>query len=223
MTVPFENLDIHWGPKIVLETGAFYDKIVRQRRGGYCYELNGAFGALLNELGFPTRMVSARVYDGKSSFGPEFDHMALLVSIGEVEYLADVGFGAFTVEPLRFGPDTEQQDKAGIFAIRRWDDDAYFEVAKKEDHGWDSEYIFKPFGRVLGEFAEMNEFQQTSPESHFTLGKVCSILMEGGRKTLTDKKFIETVWDLKKESEVGSEEEFDEILEREFRIVRRHG
>jgi N-hydroxyarylamine O-acetyltransferase len=217
LTVPFENLDIHWGRKIVLDVDAFYRKIVGERRGGFCYELNASFGALLNGLGFPVRMVSARVYDGKASFGPEFDHMALIVSIGEVEYLADVGFGAFTAEPLRFGPDHEQRDKTGIFAIRRWDD-GYFEVAKKEDHGWDSEYIFKPFGRSLGEFAEMCEFQQTSPESHFTQGKVCSIMTDTGRKTLTDKKFMVTTGAGKKESGVGSEAEFDEILEREFGI-----
>lgn len=218
LRVPFENLDIHRGRKIVLEVDAFYHKIVGEKRGGYCYELNGLFGALLGELGFRVRMVSARVFDGKGAFGPEFDHMALIVGVGEAEYLADVGFGAFTAEPLRFGPDTEQEDRSGVFAIRRWNDEGYFEVAKKEKHGWDSEYIFKPLGRSLDEFAGMNDFQQFSPESHFTKGKVCSILTETGRKTLTDKKFMMTVGKEKTESDVGSEEEFNEILERQFEI-----
>jgi N-hydroxyarylamine O-acetyltransferase len=210
--VPFENLDIHWGRKIVLDIDSFYRKIVWEKRGGFCYELNGLFGALLNELGFPTRMVSARVA-GATTFGPEYDHMALISSIGEEEFLVDVGFGAFTTEPRRMVLDLEQEDPSGIYVIRQRDD-GYMAIVNEET----AEYIFTPVGRELGEFAEMCEFYQTSPESHFKQGKVCSILTEDGRKTLTDKKFMVTTRAEKKESDVGPE--FDSLLEREFGIVR---
>ena len=82
--------------------------------------------------------------------------------------------------------------RAGVFVIRQFDDD-YLEVAKREGDGWKSEYIFKDIARELSEFAEMCDFQQYSPDSHFTKGKVCSILTENGRKTLTDRKFIVTL------------------------------
>ena len=83
---------------------------------------------------------------------------------------------------------------------------------------WAPEYIFKPEARELDEFAEMCDFQQFSPESHFTKGKVCSLMTADGRKTLTDKKFIVTSNGEKTEIEVGSDEEFDRILKREFGI-----
>ena len=66
----------------------------------------------------------------------------------------------------------------------------------------------------------MCNFHQTSPESHFTQGKVCSLMLENGRKTLTDKKFIETGNGEKSETEINSEVEFSEILAREFQIYR---
>ena len=217
LRVPFENLDIHWKRPILLDTGKFYQKIVEERRGGFCYELNSLFNELLREIGFQTRLVSARVSDGKGDFGKEYDHLAIIVIIGELEYLADVGFGAFTAEPLRLISDLEQQDETGVFVVKRFDD-GYLEVAKRDGENWQSEYIFKPFGRDLSEFAEMCRFHQTSPESHFTQGKVCSLMTADGRKTLTDKKFIETKNGQKIETDVDSEEEFNRILEREFKI-----
>lgn len=219
LNVPFENLDIHWKRPILLDTERFYKKIVEEKRGGFCYELNGLFNELLRKTGFQTRLVSARVSDGKGGFSNEYDHLAILVIIGELEYLADVGFGAFTAEPLRLVADLEQQDETGIFVIKRFDD-GYLEVAKKDGDLWRSEYIFAPLGRDLAEFEEMCNFHQTSPESHFTQGKVCSLMLENGRKTLTDKKFIETKNGAKSETKINSEEEFNQILEHEFQIKR---
>lgn len=217
MSVPFENLDIHWKRPIVPDVSKFREKIVGARRGGFCYELNGLFNELLRSIGFETRMVSARVFNG-TGHGPEFDHAAIIVRVGDEEYLADVGFGAFTTEPLRFVVGEKQQDQAGIFVIRKFDDE-YFEVAKQDESTWRSEYIFKDVARELSEFAEMCDFQQYSPESHFRKGKLCSIMTETGRKTLTDKSFIITTRGEKKETPVNSDAEFYELLEREFGIA----
>jgi N-hydroxyarylamine O-acetyltransferase len=217
LSVPFENLDIHWKRPILLSVESFYEKIVGERRGGFCYELNGLFAELLNELGFPSRMISARVSTGTGDFGAEFDHMAILTKIGDDEFLVDAGFGDFTAEPLRFVPDEEQRDENGVFSIRKRAGD-YFEVVKKEGADWKSEYIFKDSAHDLADYAGMCGFHQTSPDSHFTRGRVCSIMLEAGRKTLTDKKFIETGNGTKSETEVNSEAEFAEILYEEFQI-----
>ena len=84
LTVPFENLSIHAGERIVLDDVSLFDKLVTRRRGGFCYELNGLFAALLRELGFQVEMLSARVANREGVFGPEFDHMALLVKLEEI-------------------------------------------------------------------------------------------------------------------------------------------
>ena len=75
-TVPFENLSIHLGERISLDEAALVDKIVARRRGGFCYELNGAFALLLRHLGYEVTMLAARVY-GDAGPGPLFDHLAL--------------------------------------------------------------------------------------------------------------------------------------------------
>ena len=216
--IPFENLDIHWKRLILLDTKAFDEKIVEEKRGGFCYELNGLFYELLKELGFQSKIISARVFNGKD-FGTEYAHLAILTKVDGEVFLADVGFGDFTAEPLKFVLDVEQKDENGVFLIRKFDD-KYFEVVKKAGENWQSEYIFKDLERDLTEFEEMCNFQQTSPKSHFTQGKVCSLLLENGRKTLTDKKFIETRNGEKSETEINSEAEFDRILESEFQIKR---
>ena len=216
LAIPFENLDIHWKRPITIDPARFFSKIVEQRRGGFCYELNGLFNDLLRGLGFRTRLVSARVFNG-NEHGPEFDHAAIIVTIDDDEYLADVGFGAFTAEPLRFALDDEQQDANGTFLIRKREDD-YFEVLKREDGRWRSEYIFRDAARDLVEFSEMCDFQQYSPQSHFTKGKLCSIMTDSGRKTLTDKSFIVTMEGRKDEMSITSEDTFNTVLKREFGI-----
>lgn len=217
LTVPFENLDIHWKRPIVLDIEKFYAKIVGERRGGFCYELNGLFNELLRSLDFKTRLVSARVFNGVEH-GPEYDHAAIIVTIDEDKYLADVGFGDFSTEPLRFSLGAEQHDPAGVFVIRRFDDE-YFEVAKREGGEWKSEYVFKDLPRELSEFTEMCDFQQYSSESHFTKGKLCSILTEDGRKTLTENKFLLTIGQERREEKIESSEAFSLVLLREFGIV----
>jgi N-hydroxyarylamine O-acetyltransferase len=217
LSVPFENLDIHWKRPIKLDVERFFEKIVVEKRGGFCYELNGLFNELLKHLGFKTRLVSARVFNG-TEHGPEFDHMALIVTLPDGEYLADVGYGEFTAEPLRFILDEVQQDRTGKFVIRKFDDD-HLEVAKFDGRYWKSEYIFRDVPRELSEFSEMCDFQQYSPDSHFRKGRLCSIMTENGRKTLTDKSFIVTANGKREETPVESESQFDQILLREFGIL----
>ena len=219
MHVPFENLDIHWNMPIVLESEKFYDKIVENRRGGFCYELNGLFNELLKGLGYRTHLVSGRVYGGEKGYSPEFDHMGIVVTIGDEEFLADVGFGDFTVEPLKIDPSGEQPDREGLFFVRFTGRGA-FEIEKLKDGKWTPELLFGRSGRNLSEFAERNEFQQHSPDSHFRKGKICSVLTADGRKTLTDGKFIVTANGTKHEIEFDSEECFDQLLLQEFNIVR---
>src|SRR2546426_5826969 len=120
LAVPFENLDIALGRKIVVDEEAFLRKVVEQHRGGFCYELNGAFAALLRALGFQVTLLSARVARSDGGESPEFDHLTLRVdlSVDQTEpWLADVGFGELFLEPLRLRSGIEQRDPAGTFRL----------------------------------------------------------------------------------------------------------
>ena len=97
--VPFENLSIHSNEPIILQYKLLYDKIVLKRRGGFCYELNGLFSYLLQQLGYEVEILSAGVAEVNNNFGPDFDHMCLMVSLEDI-WLVDVGFGDSFREPL---------------------------------------------------------------------------------------------------------------------------
>ena len=105
--VPFENLSIHAGEPIVLEQDALFTKIVEHRRGGFCYEANGLFAGLLRALGFEVAMLAAGVATRDGEFGPDFDHMTLMVTLGR-RWLVDVGFGESFLEPLLLDSREEQ-------------------------------------------------------------------------------------------------------------------
>ncbi|WP_046707427.1 arylamine N-acetyltransferase family protein, partial [Streptomyces europaeiscabiei] len=117
-TVPFENLSIHLGEEIVLEEKRLLDKVVGERRGGFCFELNGLFGALLAALGFDVTLLAARVYGDEERLGIPYDHLALRVrTVDGGDWLADVGFGTHSHYPLEFGGRGEQADPGGTFRV----------------------------------------------------------------------------------------------------------
>src|SRR5215475_7208653 len=118
-SVPFENLDIGWGREIRIDQEAFVRKIVEHNRGGFCYELNGAFSMLLQALGFQVTLLSARVPLADGSDSPEFDHLTLRVDLSE-PWVADVGFGDCFVDPVRLQVGVEQDQQGSGFALSTW-------------------------------------------------------------------------------------------------------
>jgi N-hydroxyarylamine O-acetyltransferase len=187
--VPFENLDIHLGREIVCDESLFLHKIVDERRGGFCYEMNGAFAALLRALGFQVTLLSARVSGRDGKDGPEFDHLALRVNL-EQPWLADVGFGDSFVEPLRLEPGVEQEQFGRRYRLESEDGSLRYEA--HVDGLWKKEYTFTLQPRQLSEFAEMCRYHQTSPDSPFTRKRVCSLATPQGRITVSGDQLIET-------------------------------
>ena len=216
-TVPFENLDIALGRKIVCDEEAFVRKIVERRRGGFCYEMNGAFAALLRRLGFEVTLLSARVPREDGSESPEFDHLTLRVELDE-PWLADVGFGDSFLEPLRIENESEQSQDGRRFRIVASGESLV--VERIEPGGeWKPQYSFTLIPRRLEEFAPMCHYHQTSPESHFTRKSLCSIATPEGRVTISDRRLIFTRDGKKEERELGSDKEWYETLKKYFGIV----
>jgi N-hydroxyarylamine O-acetyltransferase len=216
-TVPFENLDISLGREIVCDEERFFHKIVHLRRGGFCYELNGAFAALLRALGFPVSLLSARVSREDGSASPEFDHLALKVDLDET-WLADVGFGDSFLEPLLLKPDIEQGQPTGRFRIAAVGDTRI--VQRQVDDGpWKSQYQFTLASRQLSDFESRCRFQQTSPESHFTRQRICTLPTQDGRMTLSDLKLIRTTGQAREERMLRDEDEWHAALEQYFGVT----
>ena len=217
-TVPFENLSIHSGEPIVLDDEALFEKIVRRRRGGFCYELNGLFAALLRALGFDVKMLSAGVADAEGIFGPDFAHMTLLVTLGE-RWLVDVGFGDSFLEPLMLDQESEQVQGSRAYRFDR--EGEYLSLMQKSnDPEWKRQYRFdlKPYH--YPDYAEMCRYHQTSPQSHFTRARICSRATLEGRVSLSDLRFITTTADGQRQERVlTNQEEYATILREHFGVV----
>jgi len=216
--VPFENLSIHSGEPVVLDDRALFEKIVSRRRGGFCYELNGLFAALLRGLGFEVEMLSAQVANAEGIFGPDFDHMTLMVTRAD-RWLVDVGFGDSFLEPLRLDEEITQGHGNHTYRIER---EGEFLVLMKQtnENEWKSQYRFtlKPY--QYSDFAEMCRYHQTSSQSHFTRARICSRATTDGRITLSGLRLITSTDDgLRQERILTNDEEYATILRDHFGIV----
>lgn len=217
LNIPFENLDIHLKKEISTDSAKLFDKIVNTKRGGFCYELNGLFNELLLSLGFKTTIASARVFSTPDKYGEKFDHLCIIVSIGNEKWLADVGFGEFIIFPLKFQPNIEQHDINGTFRIEKFDE-YYFVIQKKDGNSWSNLYLLSEKPRDISEFAGMCSYHQNSPDSHFTKQRLCSIATETGRITLTDKVLKIRNGNETTETEITDEKDFNSILKKYFDI-----
>jgi N-hydroxyarylamine O-acetyltransferase len=195
--VPFENLDIHLGVAIELDDVSFTEKVALRNRGGFCYELNGAFASLLGELGFEVELLEARVYT-PAGLGGRFGHLCLGVRIEEREWLADVGFGRGCFdEPIHLVPGVGQQDTAGTFLLRPAPDGSLDLLCDGAE-----QYRVTAVARPLADFAPGCTYHQSSPDSAFTRGTVCTIRTPDGRVTLAGTRLVESGADGRQEREL---------------------
>lgn len=228
LSVPFENLSIHAAEPIVLEDEALFTKIVERRRGGFCYEANGLFAALLRALGFDVQMLSAEVANADGGFSQPFDHMTLLVSLEE-RWLVDVGFGDSFREALRLDETADQTQ--GTRAYRIVPDRDYFIMMQRGDNRgesgdrggsgeWRAQYRFTLQPHEYADYAEMCRYHQTSPLSHFTRARLCSLATETGRITLSEMRFITTTNSgEQQERALTTPAEFAAMLRERFGVV----
>jgi N-hydroxyarylamine O-acetyltransferase len=216
--VPFENSSVLAGEPIVLEPHLLLAKVVDAGRGGFCFELNGAFAELLAALGFEVALLPGRFWSDRG-LGPPNEHLCLRVTIDGEAWLADVGAGYSFREPLRLERDLEQDDSSGRFRIvRAADDPSSLDVEWQHRDGvYRPHYRFRDEPVDLRAFAEVCEFLRASPESPFTQGWICARALPDGWATLDGPRLVVTQGEARIE-EVVSGEALDDALARWFGV-----
>ena len=165
-TVPFENLDVQLGRPILLDLESLQAKLVRARRGGYCYEQNLLFAAVLQTLGFDVTRLAARVRLGATEVRPR-THMILRVDLAEGGFLADVGFGADgLLAPLPIDPGPDRTEFGSTRRIVFEDDDTRVLQFRRPD-GWLDLYAFTLEPQHFADYVMANHFTSTWPRSGF--------------------------------------------------------
>lgn len=173
LAIPYENLDIHLGRPLSLDEKAIFQKLVLEKRGGWCYEMNGLFAWALREAGFEPRLLAGAVNRDKIGGEAERNHLALLVELDSA-YLVDVGFGNGFLEPLILREGTQRQ---GFLAyhLERLDNDWW---RYRQNHAGPN-YDFTLAPRLLEDFSEQCRHLQTSPDSGFVRLSVCQRFTPG--------------------------------------------
>ena len=232
LAVPFENLTLHCGGRLTPDLPAVYDKIVTQRRGGLCYENNGLFSWLLSELDFKVTVLSGQVKNETTGcYGPPFDHLIPMVSLGGRRWLCDVGFGSagFSV-PLSLDAQGEPQAVGHrVYRVREEGDQLFLEWRGdpgqlKDGGAWAELYKFTLQPRQREDFTEMCDHHQSSPSSIFFCKSVCTILKPEGRLTLVGHRLTTTTFPTEQSGfstsrRMLTEEQIPVILEKMFGVV----
>ena len=179
--VPFENLDVFYGRGV--ETGSDWSvpKVVERRRGGWCYELNGAFAALLEGIGFNVKRLGAFVLlDGEAAEHP--DHLTLEISL-ERPYLVDVGFGDSFIKPLPLDEGGPHDGGTGYFSFQFAEDMTTLTTVTGSE--FQPQYRFGPAPHDLGDFDRSSDLLQHDPEKSWTKGRLVTRLLDGGPDRVT--------------------------------------
>ncbi len=202
-SIPFENLDIQLGLPIRLDLASIQAKLVRRRRGGYCFEHNTLFLAVLRALGFDAAACEARVRLGASEVLPR-THMLLLIRLEGRVWLADVGFGG---EGL-LGPvplDGEPQSQfGGIHRVAA--EDGARVLQSFRDGVWTDLYAFRPEPRFPVDFEVANHYTATHPESRFVRTLTAQLPGPEVRRILRNRAYAEIYADRVEGRELAPEE-----------------
>ncbi|NDI34911.1 arylamine N-acetyltransferase family protein [Chengkuizengella sediminis] len=188
--VPFENLDVINKVPIRLDLSHIYHKIVRNHRGGFCYEINGLFHWLLKQLGYEVKMISSTIAREKNQWYMENTHLANIVTMNNVEYLIEVGAGDTVRSPVPLTGDVVE-DISGKYRVHPVGE--FLHLQKLIDDEWTAEYRFTTTPRIFSFFEEVCKLNQTSPESHFTQKIIVTKTNQTGRITLTNHEIITTI------------------------------
>ena len=214
--IPFENFDIMLGQGINLEPAALFEKLVRRRRGGYCFELNGLFLRMLLQAGFRARALLARVHMRGEPGGRT--HQLELVSIGDRDWIADVGFGSNGLRaplPLETGRVASQdghryrlRDAGQYGTMLQW----------QQDGDWRDLYSFDLGLASQADIELGNHFTSTHPSSFFTWTRVANLPHRDGRVSLTDLSLTEALGPEVRQVHLQEGQEYLDALEKYFGI-----
>lgn len=186
--IPFENVDVQLGRPISIDLARVQEKLVGSARGGYCFEQNGLFSAVLARLGFAHDTYAARVRWNATGPTPR-THMLNVVALDGARWLVDVGFGGFVpTGAVALVPDVEQTLPLGVFRMVR--DGVWWRLQAKLEAGFSDLYQFteEPHGPV--DFEVMNHFTSTHPASRFRNALIVSLPKEDARHALLDDQYV---------------------------------
>ncbi len=219
-TIPFENLTSLAGEPVPLEPAALQAKMVQGRRGGYCYEQNVLFAAVLQRCGFRVTGLAARVVWNRPADAPSpRSHMLLRLELPEGSHIADVGFGGASLPgPLKLLGDLAQPTPIEPFRLVTHAEGYRLEVQLPD--GWRPVYTFDLQPQQFVDYQMANWFVSTHPASRFVRELIAARPDGTLRRTLLDAEFTRrTLEGGQERRRLGSVAELRQVLAEQFGIA----
>ena len=214
-SIPFENLDILLGRGISLELDAIQEKMLYSQRGGYCFEHNLLFGALLERLGFGVRRLDASRQPDRP--GPR-THMCLAVEVGSEVWLADVGFGTALLEAVPVRDEAISEQEGWSYSLKK-EEGMNWILRSLEGDGWSNEYAFTLEPQRPIDYVVHNHFTSTHPASPFVNQLVALRKTTEKQYALRGRNFVTSKPGEAPEHEVVADDDLAGVLERAFGII----
>ncbi len=218
-SVPYENIDILLGRRILLDRESLFKKIVTDRRGGYCFELNELFGWLLSEIGYEVKNCVARYHRGETGM-PKRRHQVLIVTVPDTKarFLCDVGVGAVVpMEPVPM--DTEDTSIQSNGEYRIYDSGALgYMLSERYNDSWRDVYSFTQEEQYSVDFIFPSFWCEFAEDSPFNKTYMLAIRKGESRFTLDGNLFREFSESGVTEREL-SEDELQKVISEVFGIV----
>lgn len=191
LAVPFENFDVYRGGVASLNVEELTQKIIYRQRGGYCFELNTLYGALLRALGFTVKPVLARVLLRSPAETPPRNHLTNLVDLDGSWYVTDVGFGGLGSRvPLPIASTKPAADSDGLLRVVPRPD-AECLIERQTTEGWQPQYQFQTTAAVPSDVAMANFHTYRHPDSQFVKYRLIGLFTPTGRIGLFGNQFSE--------------------------------
>lgn len=213
-SIPYENLDIHLGRTLTLDRDAAFAKLVDDKRGGWCFEMNGTFGWVLESLGFDVRYVAGAVRRADRGASALDSHLVLVVTTDRPS-IVDVGFGDGFFEPLPLAPGRYRRHSLE-FAVSR--DGDWWRVHNHE-HGGATSYDFTLEPRSLESFAATCHALQTSPDSSFVRTAVCGRYGDHGLVVLRGAVLREVMNGFLSTRVIADADDYGRVLTERFHLA----
>jgi len=218
-TVPYENLDVVQRIPLSLEIPPLFEKIVAQRRGGYCFELNALFSWLLTELGYAVTDLFARFWRDEPNPPPKRRHHVLKVAVGEHFYLCDVGIGGVAPRrPIQLIANMAQTQENECYRLEQNTHYGWALCELKQEQ-WKWIYSFTEEPQLPKDYLMANFWCEYSPDSVFIHHPIAAIRTREGRTSLYGKEFRIFTDDGVQTFVPQTEEEFISALHTHFGIT----
>ncbi len=184
--VPFENLNVFLGRPLDLSADALFEKIVLRKRGGYCFELNTLYAALLSAVGFEPVPMLARVWLRDPVDTPPRTHLVNRVNIDGQDWISDVGFGGRAARvPLKIENGYEVDDGDGRIRLTA-DADFEYRISRFQDGAWSDQYTLETESAHHADILTGNHWTECHPGSHFRQGIGVGLFTDEGRTSFYD-------------------------------------